>query len=209
MSANKPNHSEASELREIRGAFSSKAWSRALDNRIRQYPDLFNFLWEQRFWWIVAGAITFCLPVLQNDNSYWLSYSRSTNLYGFDLLVPMLSSYGDNNNIVYVSSFSVNPLALLIYGLAVVHLYLLFVGTRVSARLTLWHAAIQTIATALFPFLDITVLNWVLPGFKSYWHVQPPLTGFWILLVSGLLLWAASYGRILRGLPVHEPPPLD
>ena len=206
MSADKPPQSRPSDLTEIRGAFSSKAWSRALDNRIRQYPDLFNFLWEQRFWWILASAITFVLPVLQNDNTLALSYSRSIHLYGFDLLVPMLSTYNDNN-VVYISSFSVNPLAFIIYALCALQLYLFFVGTRVSARLNLWHGILQTVITVLFPFLDITVLNYILPGFNSYWHVQPPLTGFWILLGAGLLLWAASYGRILRGLPVPEPSP--
>jgi hypothetical protein len=86
---------------------------------------------------------------------------------------------------------------------------LLFVKTRVSWRLTLWHGAIQTVATILFPFLDIPVLTVVLPHFNSYWHVQPPLVGFWILLLSGLALWAGAYGQIVRGSPIpEEPPPL-
>jgi hypothetical protein len=201
------NRGPASDLTEIRGAFSSKAWRVALDNRIRKYPRFFEFLWQARLWWIIAAALTFVLPVLRNDNTYALSYSRSTNLYGFDLLVPMLSQW-DSSNVISIESFSVNPLALIIYGLAALHLYLFFVRSKVSPRLTAWHGAIQTILTILFPFLDIPVLNFVLPKFNSYWHVQPPLFGFWLLLFSGLVLWGGAYGRILRGLPLHEPPPL-
>jgi len=209
MSTDKPKNSGGSDLTEIKRAFSSKVWTRAIDHRVRQFPRLFEFLWQGRFWWLVAAAVTFILPVLQNDNTLWLSYSRSNNLYGFDLLIPMLSSYTENNNVIYVSSFSVNPMALIIYGLAALHLYLLFAKVRVSWRLTLWHGIIQTVLAALFPFLDITVLNIVLPGFKSYWHVQPPLVGFWILLLSGLAIWAGAYGQIVRGSPIpEEPPPL-
>ena len=121
----------------------------------------------------------------------------------------MLSAYNEDNSVVHVSSFSINPLALAIYGLAALHLYLIFVKTRVSWRLTLWHGAIQTVATILFPFLDIPVLTVVLPHFSSYWHVQPPLVGFWILLISGLALWGGAYGQIVRGSPIpEEPPPL-
>lgn len=208
MSADKSKApGNSSDLTEVREAFSSKAWSRALDNRVRQFPRFFEFLWQFRFWWIVAAAVTFVLPVLQNDNTATLSYSRSANLYGFDLLVPMLSAYSDNDNVVHVSSFSINPLALIIYGLAALHLYLLFVKTRVSWRLTLWHGIIQTVATILFPFLDISVLNIVLPHFNSYWHVQPPMVGFWILLFSGLALWGGAYGQIVRGSPIPETPP--
>lgn len=204
MSANKPKGlGGSSDLTEIKEAFSSKAWFRSLDNRVRQHPKFFDFLWQTRFWWIVAAAVTFILPVLQNDNTATLSYSRSNILYGFDLLVPMLSGWSDNN-VVYVSSFSINPQALVIYGLIVLHLYLLFVHAQVSPRLTLWHGVIQTVLTILFPVLDIPVLNFVLHGFNSYWHVQPPAVGFWILLLSGLALWGAAYGRILRGLPVPE-----
>ena len=209
MSTDKPKNSSGSDLAEIKQAFSSKVWTRAIDHRVRQHPKFFEFLWQWRFWWIVAAAATFILPVLQNDNNLALSYSRSSNLYGFDLLVPMLSNYTDYNNIVHVSSFSINPLALLIYGLAALHLYLFFVKTRVSWRLTLGHGAIQTVATILFPFLDIPVLTVVLPHFSSYWHVQPPLVGFWILLFSGLAIWGGAYGQILRGSPIpEEPPPL-
>jgi hypothetical protein len=208
MSADKPKSSgDSSDLAEVRQALSSKVWFQALDNRIRQYPRFFEFLWDWRFWWIAVAAFTFILPVLQNDNTATLSYSRSSNLFGFDLLFPMLSAWSNDNNVVHIRSFSVNPMALIIYGLAGLHLYLLFVKTPVSPRLTLWHGAIQTVLTILFPFLDITVLNWVLPGFNSYWHVQPPLVGFWFLLLSGVALWGAAYGRILRGLPVHEEPP--
>jgi hypothetical protein len=204
MSADKPKSSgDSSDLTEVREAFSSKAWSKALDNRIRQHPKFFDFLWQARFWWILAAAVTFILPVLENDNTATLSYSRSNILYGFDLLVPMLSSWTDNG-VVYVSSFSINPLALIIYGLLILHLYLFFVHTQVSPRLTLWHGVIQTVLTILFPVLDIPVLNLVLHGFNSYWHVQPPAVGFWILLLSGLALWGAAYGRILRGLPIPE-----
>jgi len=207
MSTDKPKDSgDSADLTEVREAFSSKVWSRALDHRVRQFPRFFEFLWQGRFWWIVAAAVTFVLPVLQNDNTAALSYSRSTNLYGFDLLLPMLSNWNDNG-VVYVSSFSINPLALIIYGLAALHLYLFFVKTRVSWRLTLWHGLIQTVLTILFPFLDIPVLNVVLPHFSSYWHVQPPLVGFWILLVSGLALWGGAYGQIVRGSPIPETPP--
>jgi len=210
MRTDKPKTSSSgSDLAEIKQAFSTKVWTRAIDARVRQFPRLFEFLWQGRFWWIVAAAATFILPVLQNDNSSTLSYSRSANLYGFDLLVPMLSAYNDDNTVVHVSSFSINPMALIIYGLAVLHLYLLFVKVRVSWRLTLWHGIIQTVLTILFPFLDITVLNLVLPGFNSYWHVQPPMVGFGILLLSGLALWAGAYGQIVRGSPIpEEPPPL-
>ena len=202
MSTDKPKGpDDSSDLTEIRDAFSSKAWSRALDNRVRKHPKFFEFLWQGRFWWIVAAAITFILPVLQNDNTAALSYSRSNILYGFDLLVPMLSSWNDNG-VIYISSFSINPLALIIYSLAGLHLYLLFVRTRVSWRLTLWHGLIQTVATILFPVLDIPVLNVVLHGFHSYWHVQPPLAGFWILLLSGLALLGGAYGQIVRGSPL-------
>jgi len=209
MSTDKPKGpGDSSDLTEIRNAFSSKVWSRAVDSRIRKYPKFFEFLWQRRFWWIVAAAVTFILPVLQNDNTDALSYSRLNILYGFDLLVPMLSTW-NNNGGVYVSSFSINPLALLIYGLAVLHLYLFFVKTRVSWRLTLWHGVIQTVATILFPFVDIPVLTRILPGFSSYWHIQPPLVGFWILLLSGLALWGGAYGQIVRGSPLpEEPPPL-
>ena len=210
MSVEKPKGSGSSgDLSEIRGAFSSKVWTRAIDHRVRQYPRFFELLWQGRFWWIVAAALTFILPVLQNDNTATLSYSRSTNLYGFDLLVPMLSAWNEDSSVVHVSSFSINPLALVIYGLAALHLYLLFVRTRVSWRLTLWHGIIQTVATILLPFLDITVLNIVLPGFNSYWHVQPPLVGFWLLLFFGLAIWVGAYGQIVRGSPIpEEPPPL-
>jgi hypothetical protein len=210
MSADKPKDSgDSADLTEVREAFSSKAWSRALDHRVRKHPRFFEFLWQLRFWWIVAAAATFILPVLQNDNTSTLSYSRSDNLYGFDLLIPMLSAYNDDNSVVHVSSVSINPLALLIYGLAALHLYLFFVKTRVSWRLTLWHGILQTVATILFPFLDIPVLTVVLPHFSSYWHVQPPLVGFWILLISGLALWGGAYGQIVRGSPIpEEPPPL-
>ena len=210
MSTDKPKGpDDSADLTEIREAFSSKVWSRALDNRIRKHPKFFEFLWQGRFWWIVAAAVTFILPVLQNDNTASLSYSRSANLYGFDLLVPVLCRWNDNG-VIYVSAISINPLALIIYGVAALHLYLFFVRTRVSWRLTLWHGAIQTIATILFPFLDIPVMNVVLRGFSSYWHIQPPLVGFWILLLSGLALWGGAYGQILRGSPVpEEPPPLQ
>lgn len=210
MSTDKPKGpGNSSDLVEVRQAFSSKAWSRALDSRVRQFPRFFEVLWQGRFWWIVAAAFTLILPVLQNDNTSTLSYSRSANLYGFDLLVPMLSAYNDDNTVVHVSSFSINPMALIIYGLAALHLYLLFVKTRVSWRLTLWHGIIQTVLTILFPLLDISVLNIVLPSFNSYWHVQPPLVGFWILLFSGLAIWAGAYGQIVRGSPIpEEPPPL-
>ena len=210
MSTDKPKGpGDSADLTEIREAFSSKVWSRALDNRIRKHPKFFEFLWQGRFWWIVAAAVTFILPVLQNDNTASLSYSRSSNLYGFDLLIPVLCRWNDNG-VIYVSAVSINPLALIIYGLAAMHLYLFFVKTRVSWRLTLWHGLMQTIATILFPFLDIPVMNVVLRGFSSYWHMQPPLVGFWILLLSGLALWGGAYGQILRGSPVPEtPPPLE
>jgi hypothetical protein len=196
------------DLAEIRGALSPKVGLRALDARIRQHPQFFEFLWEWRFWWIVAALATFVLPVLTNDNTLTLSYSRSINLYGFDLLVPVISQ-NDSYNVVSVRSFSINPMALVIYGLAALHLYLIFVKSRVSAHVTLWHGVIQTVLTLLFPFLDIPVLNMVLPSFKSFWHVQPPQVGFWILLVSGIMLWAGGYGRVLRGLSIPEvPPPL-
>jgi len=208
MSANKPKNS-GSDLAEVGKAFSAKVWTRAIDHRVRQFPRLFEFLWQGRFWWVAAAVATFVLPVLQNDNTLWLSYSRSTNLYGFDLLVPMLSSYTENNAVIYVSSFSVNPMALIIYGLAALHLYLLFVKVRVSWRLTLWHGITQTLLTLLFPFLDIPVLNIILHNFNSYWHVQPPMVGFWLLLLSGLMIWAGAYGQIVRGSPIpEEPPPL-
>jgi hypothetical protein len=210
MSTDKPKGSgDSADLTEVREAFSSKAWSRAIDHRVRKHPRFFEFLWQGRFWWIVAAAATFVLPVLQNDNTAALSYSRSDNLYGFDLLVPMLSTYNDDASVVHVSSLSINPLGLIIYGLAALHLYLFFVKTRVSWRLTLWHGILQTVATILFPFLDIPVLTVVLPHFSSYWHVQPPLVGFWILLISGLALWGGAYGQIVRGSPIpEEPPPL-
>ena len=207
MSTDKPKGpGDSADLTEIREAFSSKVWSRALDNRIRKHPKFFEFLWQGRFWWIVAAAVTFILPVLQNDNTASLSYSRSSNLYGFDLLIPVLCRWNDNG-VIYVSAVSINPLALIIYGLAAMHLYLFFVKTRVSWRLTLWHGLMQTIATILFPFLDIPVMNVVLRGFSSYWHMQPPLVGFWILLLSGLALWGGAYGQILRGSPLPETPP--
>jgi hypothetical protein len=207
MSTDKPKGpDDSADLTEIGEAFSSKVWSRALDNRIRKHPKFFEFLWQGRFWWIVAAAVTFILPVLQNDNTASLSYSRSSNLYGFDLLVPVLCRWSDNG-VIYVSAVSINPLALIIYGLVALHLYLFFVRTRASWRLTLWHGAIQTIATILFPFLDIPVMNVVLRGFSSYWHMQPPLVGFWILLLSGLALWGGAYGQIVRGSPVPETPP--
>jgi hypothetical protein len=118
MSAQKPDDYGDTDLR---SAFSTKAWRRAVDDRVRRFPRFFDFLWRQRVWWLIATALTFVLPVLQNDNTAALSYSRSIQLYGFDLLVPMLSKWTDNN-VVYVSSFSINPLALVIYGLAVLHL---------------------------------------------------------------------------------------
>jgi hypothetical protein len=211
MSTDKPKSpGDSADLAEVREAFSSRVWTRALDHRVRQHPRFFEFLWQWRFWWIVAAAVTFILPVLQNDNTASLSYSRSANLYGFDLLVPMLSTYTNySDSATYISSFSINPLALIIYGLAGLHLYLLFVKTRVSWRITLWHGILQSVATILFPFLDITVLNIILPHFNSYWHVQPPLVGFWILLFSGLALWGGAYGQIVRGSPIPEmPPPL-
>jgi hypothetical protein len=205
MSTDKSKSSgDSSDLAKIKNAFSSKVWSRALDARVRQHPKFFDFLWQTRFWWIVAAAITFILPVLENDNTLWLSYSRSTNLYGFDLLVPMLSSYTENNSVIYVSSFSINPMALIIYGLIVLHLYLLFVHVEISPRLTLWHGIIQTVLALLFPFLDIPVLTYILHNFNSYWHVQPPAIGFYVLVITGLALWGAAYGRILRGLPVPD-----
>ena len=134
MSTDKPKNSSGSDLAEIKQAFSSKVWTRAIDHRVRQHPRLFEILWQGRFWWIAAAAFTFILPVLQNDNTLWLSYSRSNNLYGFDLLVPMLSAYNEDNTVVHVSSFSINPMALIIYGLAALHLYLMFVKFRVSWR---------------------------------------------------------------------------
>src|SRR5271170_1725784 len=129
MSTDNPKRADDSaELTEIKEAFSSKAWSSAIDERIRKHPKFFEFLWAGRFWWIVAAAVTFVLPVLQNDNTSALSYSRSDNLYGFDLLVPMLSTYTNfSDSATYISSFSINPLALIIYGLAALHLYLFFV----------------------------------------------------------------------------------
>jgi hypothetical protein len=194
----------SSDLTEVRKAFSTSAWTRALDYRVRQNQKFFNFLWDQRVWILSGTMLTLIMPVLQNDNTLWLSYSRSANLYGFDLLVPMLSSTAENN-VVYVSSFSVNPMALIIYGLAALHLYLIFVRANVSARLALWHGIIQTLLAIGFPFLDITTLNLILPHFNSYWHVQPPLTGFWLLVITGLALWGAAYGRILRGIsPIEE-----
>jgi len=209
MSADKPKGpGDSGDLTEIGEAFSSKAWSRALDERVRKFPRFFEFLWQGRFWWIVAAAVTFVLPVLENADSLAVSYSGSTNLYGFDLLVPMASGTNDNG-VGYISGFSINPLALIIYGLAALHLYLYFVKVRVSWRLTLWHGVIQTVLTILFPFVDIPVLNLVLHGFSSYWVLQPPLVGFWILLLSGLALWAGAYGQIVRGSPIpEEPPPL-
>jgi hypothetical protein len=207
MSTDKPKGpDDSADLTEIGEVFSSKVWSSALDNRIRKHPKFFEFLWQGRFWWIVAAAITFVLPVLQNDNTASLSYSRSSNLYGFDLLVPVLCRWSDNG-VIYVSAVSINPLALIIYGLAALHLYLYFVKARVSWRLTLWHGVLQTVAIILFPFLDIPVMNVVLRGFSSYWHMQPPLVGFWILLLSGLALWGGAYGQIVRGSPVPETPP--
>jgi hypothetical protein len=210
MSTEKPKGpDDSADLTEIGEAFSSKVWSRALDSRVRKHPKFFEFLWQGRFWWIVAAAVTFVLPVLHNNNTAALSYSRSDILYGFDLLVPMLSTESDDGSYVYVSSFTINPLALAIYGLAALHLYLLFVKTRVSWRLTLWHGLIQTVGIALFPFIDIPVMTYILRGFGSHWHVQPPMVGFWILLLSGLALWGGAYGQIVRGSPIpEEPPPL-
>jgi hypothetical protein len=210
MSAGDPKSpDDSSDLAEIRGALSSKVWHRALDNRVRKHPKFFEFLWQQRFWWVVAAAVTFLLPVLTNNNTAALSYSRTSTLYGFDLLVPMLSVW-DANGVLGINSFSINPLALAIYGLAGLHLYLFFVKTRVSPRLTLWQGAIQTIATIVFPVLDIPLMNVILSGFHSYWHVQPPLVGFWVLLISGLALWGGGYGQIVRGSPLPEgPPPLE
>jgi len=205
MSAEDPRKdSTAADLSEVERALSSEAGLRALDSRIRQHPQFFEFLWRLRFWWVLAAVITFILPVLQNNNSAALSYSRSGTLYGFDLLVPMISRTNDNG-ITYISSFSVNPLAFVIYGLAALHLYLCFVQARVSPRLACWHGAIQTILTILFPVLDIPVLNIVLREFNSYWHVQPPLFGFWVLLFSGLALWGGGYGQIVRGSPLPIP----
>jgi hypothetical protein len=162
---------------------------------------------------LVAGAATFVLPVLYNDDTISLTYSGSTSLYGFNLLVPIMSNtYTDarsGSTYATFNAFSIDPLALIIYGLLALHLYLFFVKTPVSPRLTAWHGFIQTLVIVLMPFLEIPVLNVVLHGFSSYWGIQPPAFGFWILLLSGLALWSGAYGQILKAHPHHTPPPLS
>jgi hypothetical protein len=208
MSGDKPkNQAQPDDLAQVRESFSTRKWKSAIDDRIRRHPALFDFFWKYRLWWLIAGAATFVLPVLRDANIYALSYSGSSNLYGFDLLVPMLSASHDNGVTSY-TSFSINPEALVIYGLVAVHLYLFFVRTPVSPRLTFWHGCIQGVATLLFPFLDIPTMNLLLHGFNSYWHIQPPLVGFWILLIAGGFLKGGAYAQLLKS-DHHTPPPLS
>jgi hypothetical protein len=206
MSTGKPSN-QPDDFAPIRESLSPGVLKSALANRVSQHPAFFEFLWKYRFWWVVASAVTFVLPVLYNDNLYTLSYSGSANLYGFDLLVPVSSSTAHSGAVTIYDSFSINPQALIIYGLIGLQLYLFFVGKQVSARLVFWHGLIQTVATVLFPVLDIPVLNLILRGFNSHWHLQPPLFGFWVLLLAGLALWGGAYYQLLKSAPAHPAPP--
>jgi hypothetical protein len=207
MSTQKPNdRGLPDDVAALKGAFSRARARAALDGFFRRHPDFFAALWAGRFWFLVAGAATF-MPVLYNDDTIALTYSGSTSLYGFNLLVPVMSNTttdaDSGRTYATFTAFSIDPLALILYGLLAAHLYLFFVKTPVSPRLTAWHGCIQTLVILAMPFLEIPVLNTVLHGFSSYWGIQPPALGFWILLVSGVALWAGAYGRLL-----HHPPPL-
>jgi hypothetical protein len=213
MSTEKPkDQGVPDDVAAIKGAFSPAKGRAALDGFFLKQAGFFGLLWRWRFWFLVAGAATFVLPVLYNDDTISLTYSGSTSLYGFNLLIPVTSNTYTNGNsgATYASftGFSIDPMALVIYALLALHLYLFFVKTPVSPRLTAWHGFIQTVLILLMPFLEIPVLNVVLHGFSSYWGIQPPAFGFWILLLSGLALWSGAYGQILRAGPHHTPPPL-
>jgi hypothetical protein len=210
MSAEKPNdHGLPDDVAALKGAFSPGKGRAALDGFFRRHPGFFAALWRERFWFLVAGAATFVLPVLYNDDTIPLTYSGSTSLYGFNLLVPIMSdTYTDartGQTYATFTAFSIDPLTLLLYGLLAAHLYLFFVKTPVSPRLTAWHGFIQALLILLMPFLEIPVLNIILHGFSSYWGIQPPAFGFWLLLLSGLAVWAGAYSQLLKD---HTPPPL-
>jgi hypothetical protein len=214
MSTEKPkDQGVPDDVAALKGAFSPGKGRAALDGFFLRHAGFFGGLWQWRLWFLVAGAATFVLPVLYNDDTISLTYSGSTSLYGFNLLVPVTSNtYTDAaNGVTYASftGFSIDPLALVLYGLVALHLYLFFVKTPVSPRLTAWHGFIQTAIIILMPFLEIPVLNVVLHGFSSYWGIQPPSFGFWIVLLSGLALWTGAYSQILKAHPPHAPPSLS
>jgi hypothetical protein len=213
MSAEKPkDHGVPDDVAAIEAAFSPGKGRAALEDFFLRHQGLFDRLWRWRLGFLVAAAATFVLPVLYNDDTASLTFSGSSSLYGFNLLVPVTSNtYTEartGQTFASFIGFTIDPFALVLYGLLALHLYLFFVKTPVSPRITAWHGFIQALVVVLMPFLEIPVLNVILHGFSSYWGIQAPAFGFWVLLLTALALWAGAYGQILKARPYHTPPPL-
>lgn len=181
-----------------RSAFSWSRFRAALDERVRGNRSILEFLFRHRFWLVAVSCCTFFMPVLENDNTANLNWSQTSSLFGFDVLVPVVTRVNLYSGIVASRSFSIHPLGALIYLPLAVYLYLLFVKHAVPVRWIFWQAVVQTVSTLLLPFAHIALLTFVLPGFSSTWHCQSPLIGFWILLICGVALLAASYHEFIR-----------
>jgi hypothetical protein len=190
-------------LENAKSAFSWRKFREAIDERVRSNGAMVAFLYTHRVWLLAASGVTLFLPVMENDNTACLNWSQSPALTGFDVLVPVLTKVNLFSGAIASRTFSIDPLGLLIYLPLAVHLYFQFVKYTVPARWVFWQGVIQTSATILLPFTQIAILTWVLPGFHSVWHLQPPLWGFWILLGCGVALLLGAYGELLK---VREAP---
>lgn len=179
-------------------AFSWKRFKSALDERIIGAKEPLEFIYRNRFWFWLVSAVTFVLPVLENQNTASISWARSASLLGFDILVPVCTRANIYSGYVASRSISIHPLGLLIYVPLGVLLYLAFVRQPIPLRWEFRHAVLQTIATLLLPFAHIVLLTMVMPGFRSEWHSQSPLIGYWVLLACAIVLLAATYHELIK-----------
>jgi len=115
--------------------------------------------------------------------------------------VPVCTKANIYTGFVAARSFSLHPIGVLIYLPLAMLLYLTFVRQPIPIRWTFRQAMLQTMAVLLLPILHIPLLTMVMPGFNSEWHSQSPLLGFWILLVCGVALMAASYHERIKPMP--------